>query len=146
MHTAATGFGDRLNFGRLAFSQRHGLGTAGLQVVMRQHHFREVDTFALAAKFQQRQQALVEDGALFDGGVAVVEDLRKEGIEPDEGAYVGLEQDHGIQLVLCRLGCGLILFGLSGLQRCLSSLVALQYAIPHRLQRGDQLALLGVRI
>jgi len=47
---------------------------------MGQHHFREVDARALAAEFEQRQQALVEDGPLLDGGVAVVEDLREEGV------------------------------------------------------------------
>jgi hypothetical protein len=40
---------------------------------MGQHHLRQVHALALAAEVQQGQQALVEDGPLFDGGVAVVE-------------------------------------------------------------------------
>ena len=71
-----------------------------LQIVVRQHDLREVDAFALAAELQQRQQALVEDGALLDGGVAVVEDLRQERVEPEERAHVALEQHQRVQFVL----------------------------------------------
>ena len=76
---------------------------------MGQHHFREVDAFALAAELQQRQQALVEDRALLDGRVAVVEDLRQERVEPDERAHVALEEDQRVQFVLRGFAGGFVL-------------------------------------
>ena len=88
LHAAAACFGDRLQLGRLAVRQRHGPLALVLQVVVREHHFREVDALALAAKLQQRQQALVEDRALLDGRVAVVEDLRQERVEALKRAHV----------------------------------------------------------
>ena len=88
LHAPAAGFGDRVQLGRLAGAQRHRPLAQVLQVVMGQDDFREVDALALAAKLQQRQQALVKDGALLDGGVAVVEDLGEERVEPDESAHV----------------------------------------------------------
>ncbi|MDP2823093.1 MAG: hypothetical protein Q8O52_10520 [Sulfuritalea sp.] len=97
-------------------------------------------------RLQQRQQALVEDGALLDGSVAVVEDLRKEGIEPDVCAHVALEQDQGVQLILCGPGRRSVLLGLRSVQCLLGGLVAFHHAVLHRLQRGDQIALPGVRV
>ena len=47
---------------------------------------------------------LIEDGPLLDGRVAVVEDLRQERVEPQEGAHVALEQEQRVQLVLRGLG------------------------------------------
>ena len=41
-----------------------------------------------AAELQQGDQAAVEDVARLDGGVAVVENLRQEGVEALEGAEV----------------------------------------------------------
>ena len=113
---------------------------------MGQDDLREIDAFALAAELQQRQQPLVEDGAFLDGGVAVVEDLRQERVEPDEGAHVALEQDQGVQFVLRSLGGLVVLLRLRGLQCFLRGLVAFHQAVAHRLQGGDQFALLGVRV
>ncbi len=115
-------------------------------MVVGQDDLREVDAFALAAELQQRQQPLEEDRALLDGGVAVVEDLRQERVEPDEGAHVALEQDQRVQFVLRILGGLVVLLCLRGLQRFLRGLVAFHQAVAHRLQGGDQFALLGVRV
>ena len=63
---------------------------------MRQHDLRQVDPFALAAELQQPEHLPEEDGALLDGGVAVVEDLRQVGVEPLKRRHVPLEQPQGV--------------------------------------------------
>ena len=64
LHAAAARFGDRRQLRRVAAGQRQRARSLVFQVVVRQHDFGQVDAFAFAAKFQQRQQALVADGAL----------------------------------------------------------------------------------
>ena len=137
----AAGFGDGVQLRRLTGAQGHGLAAGVLEVVMRENYFGEADALALATEFQQRQQALVEDGALLDGRVAVIEDLRKEGVEPNERTQVGLEQDERIQLVLRRLGrCFVVLFP-GHAQHFARGLVAAQQAVRHGFQRGHQFLL-----
>ena len=124
-----------------AEDERHGLLAEILQVVMRQYDLGNVDAFALPAEFQQRQQALVEDRPLLDVRVAVVEDLRQERVEPQERTHVRLEQDQRIQLVLRILSSLFLLLLRRDLQRLAGRLVALDHAILHWRQGGDEIAL-----
>src|ERR1035437_1903442 len=110
---------------------------------MGQDHFREVDALTLAAKLEQRQQTAVEDGALLYGGVAVVEDLGKERVEPDERTHVRLKEDQGVDFVLGGLDGFVVLRLPSDLEDLLGGFVFLDEAVPHRFERLDQLALLG---
>ena len=57
------------------------LRTAIAQGVMGQHHLRKIHCIPLAPELQQRQQPPVEQEALLDFGVAVVEHLRQECIQ-----------------------------------------------------------------
>ncbi|EXI77156.1 MAG: hypothetical protein AW10_03972 [Candidatus Accumulibacter appositus] len=113
-------------------------------MVMGQHDFRQINAFPLTAKLQQRQEALVEDRAFLDGRVAVIEYLRQEGVEADEGTEITLEQDQGVHFVLGVLGSLVVLLSLRSLQGCLRGLVAFHQAVTDRFEGGDQVALLGV--
>ena len=49
-------------------------------MVMRENNFREVNALTLSTELQEREQALVEDEPLLDGGIPVIEDLGEEGV------------------------------------------------------------------
>ena len=77
-----------------------------------QHDFGQVNPFAFASEFQQWQEPPIEDKALFDSRVAVIEYLRKEGIHALKCTHVMLEQQERVQLVLCVFG-GLVVSSLA---------------------------------
>lgn len=64
-----------------------------------QHDLGQVNPFPLPPELQQRQQPPVDDEALFNRRVAVIEYLREEGIDPLESGHVLLEQHKRVQLV-----------------------------------------------
>ena len=58
-----------------------------------------------------------EDRAFFEVGVAVVENLRQERVEPQERSHVGLEQPECVEFVLSGFDGFVVVGGLGGLQR-----------------------------
>ena len=60
------------------------------EVVVGQLHLGTVDAFALTTKLQQRRQVFVEHASLLNSGIAVVKDLRQEGLQPNTVAHVTL--------------------------------------------------------
>jgi len=83
----AAGLGNGFQLGGFALVQGHGPPPGVPQVVMGEDHFGEVNALALAAKFQQGQQAFEKDGAFLNGGVAVIEDLGQEGVQADSSDF-----------------------------------------------------------
>ena len=131
LNAPAAGFGDRLQLGLLAVAERHRLLALVLQVVVGQHDLRQVDPLALAAELQQRQQALVEDRALLDRRVAVVEDLRQERVEPQKAPMSALNSSSASSSSLRGSRRGRRpSASVGGLQRLLCRLVALHAAGP----------------
>ena len=81
LHSAGAGLREGLKKPLLAVRQRQVPLALVLEPVVRELHLGQVDALALATELQQRDQPPEEDGPLLDGGVAVVENLRQEGID-----------------------------------------------------------------
>jgi hypothetical protein len=92
LHRAAAHRVHRRQLAAAVLVQAHRLPALVLQGMVGQHHLGQIHRVALAAEVKQRNQALAEQEAFLDAGVAVVEDLAQEGIEAHEHAHVALEQ------------------------------------------------------
>lgn len=117
LHAAAASVGNRLQLVFIAFVESHRLLALVGKLVADELDLGEFDALTFTAKLQQWQQALVEDGTFLDGRVAIVEDLRKEGVEGDVcPPHVDLEEDQCVQLILCGFDATFLVFLLVGFE------------------------------
>ncbi|MDT4835456.1 hypothetical protein FQZ97_691220 [compost metagenome] len=82
-----------------------------------------------------------EQLTFLDIGIAVIEDLREEGIQALEGAHVALEQHQRIHFILGRFYRLAIAVRLGRPQLILRDAVTHQQAVGHGLQSRTQLTL-----
>jgi hypothetical protein len=104
LHLARARLVGDVQLHRLAHRQLQRRLAQALDCVGRQLQRRQIHALALAAESQQQVQQSEEDGALLDGGVAVVEELRQEAVSAHVGRDVALEHDQRVHRVLCGLG------------------------------------------
>src|ERR1700730_14879415 len=112
--------------------------------MMGELHLREVNTFALPAKLQQRDQSPIKHEPLLDSGIPVINDLRQEAVHALERTHVGFKQDQRIDFAVGLLAGFVVLLRSCRYQLLLGLLETLQETISNGLQRRDQVTLLGL--